>query len=321
MRLRLLDGRLFTRGDGTGAPRVLVVNETFAREVLGGAPAVGRRMRFLNADSDRELWEVVGGVADVTYPGARGHGGPGGSIHPATADRRRSRVRARPGRGRGPTTGDPLAAVPFLREAVAEARPGASVATVMTMDARLSSAVAEPRFYAVLAGGFAALAIVLAALGVYGLLSYTVAQKRGEIAIRMALGAQRGDVLALVVRQGPRWSPPARSLASPPRRRRAAFLRASVYGIATGAASPSSRRRSRSSPRRSSPATSRRAPRAGSSRWKSCASSRGGGENSHDQQRPPRIGARPFRRSFASTWSSRASGTRGAALDPPPDAW
>ena len=67
MRLRLLDGRLFTRADGTGAPRVHVVNETFAREVLGGAPAVGRRMRFLNADSDREPWEVVGVVADVTY--------------------------------------------------------------------------------------------------------------------------------------------------------------------------------------------------------------------------------------------------------------
>ena len=100
------------------------------------------------------------------------------------------------------TTGDPAAAIPFLREAVAGARPGASVASVMSMDARLSAAVAEPRFYAVLVGGFAALAVFLAALGVYGLLSYTVAQRRGEIAIRMALGAHRGAVLALVMRQG-----------------------------------------------------------------------------------------------------------------------
>ena len=69
MRLRLLRGRLFTRRDGTGAPRVLVVNETFAREVLGAGPAVGRRVRFLNHDSDREPWDVIGVVADVTYGG------------------------------------------------------------------------------------------------------------------------------------------------------------------------------------------------------------------------------------------------------------
>jgi len=233
MRLRLLDGRLFTRRDGTGAPRVLVVNETFAREVLGGAPAVGRRVRFLNADSDREPWEVVGVVADVTYRGLAVTETQAEAFAPV------QQIDAAPVFEHGPavvvarTTGDPLAAVPFLRETVAEARPGASVASAMTMDARLSSAVAEPRFYAVLVGGFAALAVLLAALGVYGLLSYTVAQRRGEIAIRMALGAQRGDVLGLVVRQGAALVAAGAVVGLAAAAASSRVLESFVYGIAT----------------------------------------------------------------------------------------
>ena len=92
--------------------------------------------------------------------------------------------------------------IPFLREAATVTNPQATLGPVTTMEARLSTAVAQPRFYAVFVGSFAGLALLLVAFGIYGLLSYTVAQRRGEIGIRMALGARRGDILGLVVRQG-----------------------------------------------------------------------------------------------------------------------
>ena len=100
------------------------------------------------------------------------------------------------------TIGDPLAVVPFLAEAVAEAHPRATIDNVITMAARLLAEVAQPRFYAGFVGFFAGLALFLAAFGIYALLSYTAEQRHREIGVRMALGAQRGDIVGLIVRQG-----------------------------------------------------------------------------------------------------------------------
>ena len=203
MQLRLLQGRVYTRLEGAGSPRVVVVNETFARELFDREPAVGQRVRFRAGSGDGDApWEVIGVVADIWYEGLT----PGESRPEAFFSTHQ--MESQPMSNFNPpiiavrTGGEPAAIVPFIEEAVAEASPRARLREVMTMDARLSSVVAEPRFYAAFVGFFAALAVFLAAFGVYGLLSYTVAERQGEIAIRMALGAQRGDVLALVVRQG-----------------------------------------------------------------------------------------------------------------------
>ena len=198
MRFRLREGRTFTRLDGPESPRVLVANETLARELFADGPAVGQRVV-----AHGEPWEVVGVVGDILYGGLELTAEslpeaffPLAQIHEEMSfGLGAARITVR-------TTGDPVALIPFLQEAVTATNPQATMEQVTAMEEHLSSAVAEPRLYAFLVGSLAGLTLVLTAFGVYGLLSYTVAQRRGEIAIRMALGAGRRQILALVVGQG-----------------------------------------------------------------------------------------------------------------------
>ena len=199
MRFRLRDGRILNDLDGPESPRVLVANETLARRLFGNGPAVGQRVM----DPLSKAWEVVGVVGDIVYEGLELTAEP-------QAEAFYPMVQVAGERGFGwssrvfvtvRTTSDSLAVVPFLREALTATDPQARLDSVTTMEARLATAVAEPRFYAVFVGSFAGLALLLAALGIFGLLSYTVTQRQGEIGIRMALGARRGDILALVTRQ------------------------------------------------------------------------------------------------------------------------
>ena len=239
IRVRLLEGRLFTGLDRAGSPGVVVVSETLARHLSGDGEAVGQRVRFgfENVDDGGDQWrEVIGVVADLQYAGlAVGEQRAEAflPVHQTAAARSTGAmfITVR-------TAGDPIALIPFLEEAVVEAHPRATIEDVITMDGRLSLAVAQPRFYALLVGFFSVLALVLAASGIYSLLSYTVAQRQGEIGIRMALGARRGDILGLVVRQGAILVAVGAVVGLAAAAASSRVLQSFLYGVSTGDLTP-----------------------------------------------------------------------------------
>ena len=199
MQFRSRAGRTFTAVDGRESSRVLVANETLARELFGSRPPVGQRVIV----GYGEPWEVIGVVGDIVYGGL--------NLTPevqAEAYFPLAQVTERFfGFSQGirvvvRTAGDALAVIPFLREAIATANPQATISEVMTMEARLLNAVAWPRLYAFFVASLAGLAVILAAVGVYGLLNYTVVQREREIGIRMALGAGSTRIIGLVLGQG-----------------------------------------------------------------------------------------------------------------------
>ena len=199
LRFRLRAGRTFTPGDGPDAPRVLIANETLARELFGAEPAVGRQV----VAGFGEPWEIVGVVGDVVYGGLDLTGETQAEAYFPLAQATEvffgfssaAQVSVR-------TTSGSLAVVPFLREAIVAANPRATIGEVTTMEARLQDAVAWPRLHAFFVGSLAALVLVVAAAGVHGSLSFTVAQRERETGVRMALGATGRQVAGLVLRQG-----------------------------------------------------------------------------------------------------------------------
>lgn len=197
--LRVIAGRGFSDADTEASAPVAVVNGTFARRYLEGA-AVGAKvpMGLGYGDFDREA-TVVGVVDDVRYLSSREAAQP--ELYYS--------FRQLGGRLRIPvvtllvrTPGDPAALAGALRTAVREADGSLVSEAVMTMEDRVLIGLARPRLYTILLGGFACFALVIAAVGLFGVLSYAVAQRSREIAVRSALGARPSQIVRLVVRQG-----------------------------------------------------------------------------------------------------------------------
>jgi predicted permease len=197
MQIPLVSGRGFSDRDGVAGPPTIVINQAFARKYFSRVNPVGQHIQVRVGDDvfDHPMREVVGVVGDIKRKGLTADADPQYYLPYAQSVITNPYLIVR-------TVGDPTSMEGAINAAVHEFDKSVPVYQVATMDDYISKSAAQPRFQAFLLTSFAGIALVLVAIGLYGLLSYMVVQRTLEIGLRMALGAQRAQVLGMIVRRG-----------------------------------------------------------------------------------------------------------------------